>query len=78
METVGWMIVAAAALAYMHTGEILPKQLQAPLPPPPSAHHEPDPRRWRHEGEQLTSSRRGNDALDIEDERVQSILMAMG
>ena len=77
MEEVGWLVVGAAVLSYMHTGSVLPPQVQAPLPSGPDTSDEPDLKRWRHDGAQPSVSRVGNDSSFIEDERVQSILAAL-
>lgn len=68
-ELIGWVLIASVALAAMgRTGP--PKMLVTR-----SAQDEVDPTRWRHNGDQPTMFKDGNQA-PILDEQVERLVLA--
>jgi len=76
LETLTWLGVVAATLAYI--SRLKAKEMATVLPPPPSSQREIDPTRWRHAGDQPANygSYRGN-AQRVDDVEVVALTKAL-
>ena len=72
-ESLGWLFIVGAALAYMRTQSGAPKN-EAILPGP-NTEFEVDVNRWKHNGEQPIYHREGNQAASV-DEQVSRLVLA--
>jgi|NorSeaMetagenome_1021524.scaffolds.fasta_scaffold302766_2 hypothetical protein len=72
LDTLGWMFIGGAVLCYAKQGTNPEKQ---PSTTQVSGEDQVDISRWRHNGEQPTFTKEGNQSA-IEDDQVTNLLMS--